>query len=69
LPPEAVWVSVAVSFDPSSSSSADTVTVRTLFQFVVVKVSEAGLGVRSVSAWPAMVTVTSAVGSEASLTV
>jgi len=59
----------AASLSASSSLSADTLTLCSVPQFVVVKVREAGLGVRSVVAWPAMVTVTSAVGCEASLTV
>ena len=64
-------MSVAVSLSESSSSSADTVTVCAVFQFEVVNVSvaEDGSSVRSVFAWPAMVTVTLAVGCEVSFTV
>ena len=53
----------------SSSSPAATVTVCAVPQFEVVNVSDAGLGVSSVPAWPVIATVTVADGSVASLTV
>ena len=53
----------------SSSSPAATVTVCAVPQFEVVNVSDAGLGVSSVPAWPVIATVTVAVGSVASFTV
>ena len=62
-------MSVAVSLPASSSSSALTVTVCSVAQFDVVNVSDAGEGVRSVVSWPAIATVTLAVGAEPSFTV
>ena len=68
-----MWVSVSVSSVPSASPTAVTVTVCSASQVVVLKVSvlEAlrPVSVRSVSAWPVMVTVTAAVGWVASFTV
>ena len=58
----ALWVSVTASFAVSASSPAVTVTVWAVPQFVVVKVRLVGLGVTSVPACPATVTVTFAVG-------
>ena len=69
--PTARWVSRAESLSTSPSSPAATVTVCVLSQVDGVKVSiaVAGVRVRSVPAWPVIVTVTSAVGSEFSATV
>jgi len=59
----------AASLSASSSSSAETVTLCSVFQMVAVKVRLSGLTVRSVSAWPVMATVTVAEGSIESFTV
>ena len=67
--PLAEWVSFSVSSVASRSPPAATVTVWAVSQLDVVKVSSVWSRVRSVSAWPDMVTVTSAVGLTASFTV
>ena len=66
-----MWAKVAVSLSASPSSPALTVTSWAVAQFDVVNVSvaEDGSSVRSVVSWPAIVTVTPAVGSVASFTV
>ena len=58
----ALWVSATASFAVFASSPAVTVTVWAASQVVVVKVRLVGLGVTSVPACPATVTVTVAVG-------
>ena len=64
----AVCVKVAVPFVPSPSSSADTVTIWAVLQFDGVKVSSAGVAVKSSSLPVARVTATdtSALGSDPS---
>ena len=58
-----------MSFSASASTPAVTVTVCTVFQFDVVKVSEVAPTVRSLPAGLVMATVTSPDGSVASFTV
>ena len=67
---EAVWLSVALSFAPSSSSPALTATVWAVFQVLAVNVRLLPLTtVRSVPSAPSTVTVTWPLGSVASSTV
>ena len=65
----ALWVSVTASSAVSGSWPAVTVTVWAVSQVVGVKVRVAGVGVTSVPACPATVTVTAAVGAVARTTV
>ena len=71
-PPEAVCSSVAASFAPSSSSPAETVTVRAVLQRsdpLGLNVRLVSSKVRSVPVVPVMATVTVAEGCVAKLTV